>query len=276
MSKSTLSERLEEAVKAVRKHTDIVPEVAMVLGSGLGSLADEVENPVEIPYKDIPGFSVSTVHGHVGSLILGTLEGRYVAILKGRVHFYEGHAMADIVFPVRALHALGAQKLIVTNAAGGIREDLSVGDLVLLTDHINFMGTNPLIGPNDDKIGPRFPPMSRAYTPALRELAHAVAEEVGFKLAEGVYVAMSGPSYETPAEIRMLHSFGADVVGMSTVPETIAAVHCGMQVLGISCVTNVLHNGPSKDTHEDVLKAAAAAKPRFINLVRGVVRNLGK
>lgn len=276
MSKSSLSEMIADAVKAIRKYTDIVPEVAMVLGSGLGSLADQVENPVEVPYKDIPGFSVSTVHGHVGSMVLGTLEGRPVAILKGRVHYYEGHKMENIVFPIRVLHALGADTLVVTNAAGGIRDDLKVGDLMLITDHINFMGFNPLIGPNDEKIGPRFPPMSRAYTPELQVLARKVAEQVGFKLAEGVYVAMSGPSYETPAEIRMLKGFGADVVGMSTVPETIAAVHCGMKVVGISCVTNVLHHGPSNDTHEDVLRAAAEAKPRFINLVRGIVRELNK
>jgi len=272
----SLSEKLEAAVAAIRQHTDIVPETAMILGSGLGSLADQVENPVEVPYKDIPGFSVSTVHGHVGSLVLGTLEGRYVAILKGRVHYYEGHKMENIIFPVRVLHALGAKTLVVTNAAGGINEKLNVGDLMLITDHINFMGANPLVGPNDEKIGPRFPPMSRAYTPELQEVARRVAKEVGFNLAEGVYVAMSGPSYETPAEIRMLKGFGADVVGMSTVPEVIAAAHCGLKVIGISCVTNVLHKGPSKDTHEDVLKAAAEAKPRFINLVRGIVRELGK
>ncbi|MBQ7501663.1 purine-nucleoside phosphorylase [bacterium] len=272
----SLSEKLEAAVAAIRQYTDIVPETAMILGSGLGSLADQVENPVEVPYKDIPGFSVSTVHGHVGSLVLGTLEGRYVAILKGRVHYYEGHKMENIIFPVRVLHALGAKTLVVTNAAGGINEKLNVGDLMLITDHINFMGANPLVGPNDEKIGPRFPPMSRAYTPELQEVARKVAKEVGFNLAEGVYVAMSGPSYETPAEIRMLKGFGADVVGMSTVPEVIAAAHCGLKVIGISCVTNVLHKGPSKDTHEDVLKAAADAKPRFINLVRGIVRELGK
>lgn len=275
MSKS-LSEMIEDAVKGIRKYTDIVPDIAMILGSGLGSLADQVEDPVEVPYKDIPGFSVSTVHGHVGSMVLGKLEGHNVAVLKGRVHYYEGHKMENIIFPVRVLHALGAGTLVVTNAAGGIREDLNVGDLMIITDHINFMGTNPLIGPNDEKIGPRFPPMSRAYTPELQALAHKVAEKAGFKLAEGVYVAMSGPSYETPAEIRMLKGFGADVVGMSTVPETIAAAHCGMKVLGISCVTNVLHKGPSTDTHENVLKAAADAKPRFINLVRGIVREFDK
>lgn len=272
MSKSTLSEMIADAVKGIRKYTDLVPEIAMVLGSGLGSLADQVENPVEIPYKDIPGFPVSTVHGHVGSLVLGALEGHTVAILKGRIHYYEGRKMEEVIFPVRVLHALGAGTLVVTNAAGGIRDDLQVGDLMLITDHINFMGTNPLIGSNDDQIGPRFPPMSKAYTPKLQELARSLARELKMPLAEGVYVAMSGPSYETPAEIRMLKSFGADVVGMSTVPETIAAVHCGMQVVGISCVTNILHAGPSCDTHEDVLLAAAAAKPRFINLVRGIVR----
>ncbi len=273
MSQS-ITEVIAAAVEAVRKKTDIVPEAAMVLGSGLGSLADEVENPVEIPFGEIPGFAASTVHGHAGALVLGTLEGRKVGILRGRVHFYEGHSMQQIILPIRVLHALGAGTLIVTNACGGISPTLRVGDLMLITDHINLMGTNPLIGPNDDKLGPRFPPMSQAYTKDLQELARRVASQVGFSLAEGVYCALTGPSYETPAEIKMLGRIGADAVGMSTVPEVIAAVHCGMRVLGISCVTNILHQGPSKDTHEDVLKAASDAHPRFIGLVRGVVREL--
>lgn len=269
-----ISEVIAGAVAAVRRKTSLVPEVAMVLGSGLGSLADEVQDAVEIPFKDIPGFAASTVHGHVGALVLGYLEGRPVGVLKGRVHYYEGHSMAQIVLPVRVLHALGAHTLVVTNACGGISPDLSVGDLMLISDHLNLMGNNPLIGPNDDTLGPRFPAMSQAYNGQLRELAKSVAGKLGFELAEGVYCGLTGPSYETPAEINMLHRLGGDAVGMSTVPETIAAVHCGMRVLGISCVTNVLHQGPSKDTHEDVLKAASNAKPRFIGLVRGVVREM--
>lgn len=270
----TISSVIASAVAAIRQKTDIVPEVAMVLGSGLGSLADEVENAVEIPFKDIPGFASSTVHGHVGALVLGYLEGRPVGILRGRVHYYEGHSMASIVLPVRVLHGLGAKTLVVTNASGGINDAFHVGDLMLITDHLNLMGNNPLIGANDDQLGPRFPPMSQAYTVELQELARKVAGSVGFRLQEGVYAGLTGPSYETPAEIRMLKTIGADAVGMSTVPETIAAVHCGMRVLGISCITNVLHQGPSQDTHESVLKAASDAHPRFVGLVRGVVREM--
>lgn len=270
----SITDTIEAAVKAVRKKTDIVPEVAMVLGSGLGSLADEVTNAVEVPFSEIPGFAVSTVHGHVGALVLGYLEGRPVAVLRGRVHFYEGYPMERIVLPVRMMHALGAKTLVVTNASGGINPSFKVGDLMLMRDHINLMGTNPLIGPNDDKLGPRFPPMSGAYCQELQDLARSVAAKNNFTLAEGVYCALTGPSYETPAEIHMLSVLGADAVGMSTAPETIAAVHCGMRVLGISCITNVLHNGPSKDNHESVLKAAAEAHPRFVNLVRGVVREM--
>lgn len=275
MSES-LSAMIARAAEAVRRHTDLVPEVAMVLGSGLGSLADEVEDPVEIPFSGIPGFAASTVHGHVGALVLGHLEGRPVGVLRGRVHYYEGHDMAQIVLPVRVLRALGASTLVVTNASGGISRHLQVGELMLIRDHINLMGGTPLRGPNDEAIGPRFPVMSRAYDPDLQDLARKVAAKAGFELAEGVYCALSGPSYETPAEIRMLGILGADAVGMSTAPETIAAVHCGMRVLGISCVTNVLYQGPSQDTHEDVLRAAAEARPRFIALVRGVVREMSR
>ncbi len=273
MSES-LSASIDRAVQAVRRRTDLVPEVALVLGSGLGGLADEVEEAVVLPFSEIPGFATSTVHGHVGSLVLGRLEGRPVGVLKGRVHYYEGHSMAQVVMPVRVLRALGARTLVVTNACGGISEHLRVGDLMLIRDHINLMGDNPLRGPNDEKLGPRFPPMSRAYDPDLLSLARRIADGVGFTPAEGVYCALAGPSYETPAEIRMLGRMGADAVGMSTAPETIAAVHCGMRVLGVSCVTNILHQGPSQDTHEDVLRAAAEARPRFVALVRGVVREI--
>ncbi len=270
----SIIESVSAAVAAVRAKTDIIPEIAMILGSGLGSLADEIENPISISFGDIPGFAASTVHGHVGELVIGDLEGHKVCIMRGRVHFYEGITMQQVVFPVRVMHALGAKTLIVTNACGGISPSLKVGDLMLIKDHINFMGTNPLIGPNCEELGPRFPAMSRAYGEELRQIAKGVADKLGFKLAEGVYWAMSGPSYETPAEIHMIGMLGGDAVGMSTVPEVIAASHCGMRILGISCVTNVLHQGPSNDTHEDVLHAADEARPRFINLVRGVVKEL--
>lgn len=267
---------ITRAAEAVRRITDLKPRVAMILGSGLGGLADEVEDAVAIPFAEIPGFSASTVHGHVGAMVLGHLEGVPVAVLRGRVHYYEGHSMTQLALPVRVMRALGAEALIVTNACGGITPNLKVGDLMLISDHINLMGDNPLRGPNDENLGPRFPVMSRAYDPAFQQAAREVADRAGFTLAEGVYCALAGPSYETPAEIRMLGRLGADAVGMSTAPETIAAVHVGMRVLGISCVTNVLYQGPSQDTHDDVLKAAADARPRFIALVRGVLKEMGR
>lgn len=267
---------ITRAAEAIRRMADLQPRVAMILGSGLGSLADEVEGGIDIPFAEIPGFSTSTVHGHVGSMVLGHLEGVPVAVLRGRVHYYEGNSMSQIALPVRVMRALGAEMLVVTNACGGISPNLKVGDLMLISDHINLMGDNPLRGPNDEDLGPRFPVMSQAYDPRLQELARTVAGRAGFTLAEGVYCALAGPSYETPAEIRMLGRLGADAVGMSTAPETIAAVHAGMRVLGISCVTNVLYQGPSQDTHEDVLRAAAEAKPRFIALVRGVVKEIAR
>ena len=273
MSQSII-ECVSAAVAAVRAKTDIVPEIAMILGSGLGCLADEIKDPITIAFGDIPGFATSTVHGHAGELVIGTLEGHKVCIMRGRVHFYEGITIQQVVFPVRVMHALGAQTLVVTNACGGIRPDLSVGDLMLINDHINFMGRNPLIGPNCEELGPRFPAMSHAYDEELRQIAKKTASSLGFEVKEGVYWVMSGPSFETPAEVRMIGILGGDAVGMSTVPEVIAAVHCGMRVLGISCITNVLHQGPSNDTHEDVLKAAAEARPRFVSLVRGVVKEL--
>ena len=273
MSQSIV-ECVSAAVAAVRAKTDLVPEIAMILGSGLGSLADEVENPVAVSFGDIPGFAASTVSGHVGELVIGTLEGHIVCIMRGRVHFYEGITMRQVTFPVRVMKALGAKTLIVTNASGGINPKFKVGDLMLISDHINFTGTNPLIGPNEEELGPRFPAMSRAYDAELREKARQVAAKLNIHLQEGVYWGNSGPSYETPAEIKMIGILGGDAVGMSTVPEVIVASHAGLRVLGISCITNVLHQGPSADTHTDVLNAANAARPRFINLVRGIVKEI--
>ena len=273
MSQS-LVECVSAAVAAVRAKTDLVPEIAMILGSGLGSIADEVENPVAVSYKDIPGFASSTVQGHVGELVIGKLEGHVVCIMRGRVHYYEGITMKQVTFPVRVMHALGAKTLFVTNAAGGVATRLSVGDLMVISDHINFMGTNPLIGPNEEELGPRFPAMAHAYDLDLRLKAKEVAAAQGINLQEGVYWANSGPSFETPAEVRMIGILGGDAVGMSTVPEVIVAKHAGMKVFGVSCITNVLHQGPSKDTHHEVLQAAASARPRFIRLIRGVVKAL--
>lgn len=246
----------------------------MILGSGLGVLADEVEDAVSIPYEDIPHFAISTVPGHAGRLVLGRLGGRPVAVMQGRVHYYEGYSMAEITFPVRVMKALGAGILVVTNACGGIHPKFYPGDLMLIADHINMMGANPLRGPNVDELGTRFPPMSRAYDAELRNLAHDIACHSGIKLQEGVYCGLAGPSFETPSEVRYLERVGADAVGMSTVPEVIVARHASMRVIGLSCVTNVLHQGPSNDTHEDVLAAAAAATPKLVALLRELMGRL--
>ena len=270
----TLPEQIQEAVSTIRKHTDIEIDVGMVLGSGLGRLADEVENPTSLDYADIPHFPQSTVPGHAGELVLGKFQGRKVAIMRGRVHFYEGQTLQKLTFPVRVMRALGARYLVVTNSAGGINPTFVPGDLMLLSDHINMTGSNPLIGKNYEELGPRFPPMSRAYDGELRREARRVAAKIGVDLKEGVYTALSGPSYETPAEIRFLDRIGSDAVGMSTVPETIVANHAGMKVLGISCITNVLHSGPSTDTHEDVLEAANGASQKLIALVKGMIGEL--
>lgn len=252
------------------------PEIAMVLGSGLGGLADELESRVEVAYATIPGFSSSTVAGHAGRLVLGRLEGREVVAMQGRVHLYEGYPAPSVALPVRVMLRLGAKILLVTNAAGGIRPEYAAGDLMLISDHLNLTGTSSLLGPNDPALGPRFPDMSAAYDPALRELARSVGKDAGVPLHEGVYAGMLGPAYETPAEVRMLGGMGADAVGMSTVLEVIAAVHMGARVLGISCISNPaagLSDEPLR--HEDVQEAADKARGRLTQLVRGVVARAG-
>ncbi|MCH3971513.1 MAG: purine-nucleoside phosphorylase [Oscillospiraceae bacterium] len=234
-----MQDKIRAAAAAVRAKTDIVPTVGVVLGSGLGGLADSVEKPCVLPYCQLPGFVPSTAPGHAGQLLLGKIGAVPVVCMQGRLHYYEGYTMENIVFPVRVMKALGIKTLILTNASGGVNLNFQAGDLMLLTDHINFLGTNPLIGPNDEKIGPRFPDMSHIYTPALQKLALKAADVCGIPLKQGVYLATTGPSYETPAEIRMFRTLGADAVGMSTVPEAIAAAHCGLQVLGFSMITNM-------------------------------------
>ena len=215
------------------------PEIGIVLGSGLGGLADRIAAPVFVPYQALPGFPVSTAPGHKGRFVFGRLGGKSVVCMQGRVHYYEGHPMSALAVPVRVMQALGIKKLILTNACGGVNYDFSVGDIMLIDDHINMMGTNPLIGPNDDAFGPRFPDMSAVYSPALRAAADAAGKALGIPLRHGVYLGYMGPSYETPAEIRAFRTLGADAVGMSTVPEAIAASHCGLPVLGISLITNM-------------------------------------
>ncbi|MCE7791092.1 purine-nucleoside phosphorylase [Salipaludibacillus sp. CUR1] len=255
-------------------HTLMKPQVGMILGSGLGELADEIENAVRIPYTDIPFFPSSTVAGHKGQLVIGTLEGVSVIAMQGRFHYYEGYTMQQVTFPVRVMRELGCETLIVTNACGGMNENFKPGDLMLIEDHINFTGSNPLIGENLDKYGPRFPDMSRAYTPALKDLALKTADELHYNLQRGVYAAVSGPVYMSAAELIMLRRLGADVVGMSTVPEAVTARHMGMNVLGISCITDMAIGETIEGiTHEEVMEVAERTKPRFKSFVRSLLKN---
>jgi purine-nucleoside phosphorylase len=264
-----------DAVRAVRARTTLEPDVGVILGTGLGALAEAIEAEATIPYADIPGFLVPTVESHAGRLLVGTLAGRRVAAMQGRFHLYEGYALRDVTFPVRVLRALGARTLIVSNVSGGMHPQWAAGDLVLLADHINLLADNPLVGPNDDRDGPRFPDLTDAYDPALRALARAVALEQKITLREGVYVAVPGPNLETRAEYRMLRAFGADIVGMSTVPEVIVARHQAMRVLGLSIITDLcLPDALEPASVERILAVARAAEPRLAALVRGVVARL--
>ena len=263
---------IDDAVAFIRTQTPLVPRAAVILGSGLGGFADRVEDAVEIPYGEIPGWPVSTALGHSGTLVLGTFAGVPLAVMKGRAHLYEGHAADRAVFGGRVLGRLGAGALVVTNACGGVREDLTPGDLVLLSDHLNLQGTSPLVGPNDDTLGPRFPDMSNAYDPELRAIAHAAAARLGQALSEGVYAAWLGPAFETPAEIRMIRILGADLVGMSTVPEVLAARHMGLRCLAISCVTNMAAGIlPEPIDAEHVLIVGAQAQDRLTALLAEVL-----
>ena len=266
---------IAEAVRAVQARMTLAPDVAVILGTGLGGLVNEMRVATRIPYEEIPGFPLSTVESHAGRLLFGTLAGRQVAAMQGRFHRYEGYSLQQIAFPVRVLHALGARTLVVSNACGGMHPLWSPGDLMLIADHINLLGDNPLVGPNDDRIGPRFPDMSEPYDAQLRALARAVALEQGIPLREGVYVAVAGPNLETRAEYRMLRALGADVVGMSTVPEVIAAVHAGMRVLGVSIITDqCLPDALEPATLERIVAVARAAEPKLTALIRGVLERL--
>ncbi|HZI27465.1 MAG TPA: purine-nucleoside phosphorylase [Gemmatimonadaceae bacterium] len=267
-----VTERIEEAADAVRRRIREAPEVAIVLGTGLGGLASGIEAPTVIDYQDIPGFPLSTVESHAGRLIAGRLAGRSVLAMQGRFHRYEGYSLQQATFPVRVLRQLGARTLIVSNACGGMHPDWQAGDLMLIADHINLLGDNPLVGPNDDRLGPRFPDYSSAYDSSLRALAKAVAAEQGTTLREGVYVAVAGPNLETRAEYRMLREFGADVVGMSTVPEVLVAIHGGMRVLGISIITDMcIPETLEPASLEKILAVAGKAEPELTELVAGVI-----
>jgi purine-nucleoside phosphorylase len=266
---------IDAALRAVRARTKFVPDVAIILGTGLGELADDVAVETQMPYGEIPGFPLSTVESHAGRLLLGTLSGQRVVALQGRFHHYEGYTLQQIAFPVRVLKALGAKTLVVSNACGGMHPLWSPGDLMLIADHINLLGDNPLVGPNDDALGPRFPDLSEPYDAELRALARAVALERGIPLREGVYVAVAGPNLETRAEYRMLRTLGADVVGMSTVPEVITARHMDMRVLGVSIITDqCLPDALEPASVERIIAVARAAEPRLTMLIRGVLERL--
>lgn len=266
---------IDAAVAAVRARTPLVPDVALILGTGLGALGRAITVECEIPYGDIPGFPLSTVESHAGRLLVGMLGGRRVMAMQGRFHRYEGYSLQQVTFPVRVLHALGASVLVVSNACGGMNPQWAPGDLMLIADHINLLGDNPLIGPHEAALGDRFPDMSAPYDAALRAVARQVAAERGLTLREGVYVAVQGPNLETRAEYRMLHALGADVVGMSTVPEVIVAVQAGMRVLGLSIITDQCLPDTLQPAHlERIIATAAAAEPHLTALVHGVLERL--
>ncbi|MBM3907780.1 MAG: purine-nucleoside phosphorylase [Gemmatimonadetes bacterium] len=269
------SAAVDAAVAAVRARTALVPEVALILGTGLGGLGKAITVECTIPYADLPGFPLATVESHAGRLLVGTLAGKRVMAMQGRFHRYEGYALQQVTFPVRVLRALGASTLIVSNACGGMHPQWAAGDLMLIADHINLLGDNPLIGPHDAAFGDRFPDMSAPYDAALRAVARAVATERGITLREGVYVAVAGPNLETRAEYRMLRALGADVVGMSTVPEVIVAVQSGMRVLGLSIITDLcLPDTLEPANLEAILATAGRAEPHLEALVRGVMERL--
>ncbi len=263
---------LTKASDYIKSKLDYVPEFGMVLGSGLGVLGDEVEKPVIIKYEEIPGFPRSTVEGHAGHLVIGTLEGKKVLVMQGRFHYYEGYSYDTVVFPVRVMKLLGINKFLVTNASGGVNKNFNPGDLMIISDHIKFDVNGPLRGSNFDNFGPRFPDMSDAYKKSLRSMAKDAGKALNIPLQEGVYGFMGGPNYETPAEIRMLGIIGADAVGMSTAPEVLVAAHAGMDILGISCITNMAAGVLDQPLdHSEVMETAAKVRDNFISLVRKIV-----
>ncbi len=273
-------EQIDDVVNAIRSQITHQPEIGIVLGSGLGSLADSVAQAQSIPFSSLPHWPLSTVHGHAGRLVVGLLEGQPVLVMQGRIHYYEGYSMSQVTMPIRVMQRLGIKTLIVTNAAGGVNPDFTPGDLMLITDHINFVGMaglNPLIGPNMEVFGPRFPDMSQAYDRQLLAIAREVGRDANLVLQEGVYIGLSGPSFETPADLRFLRYIGADAVGMSTVAEVTVARHGGMRVLGVSGISNKANlDGNTITTHEEVLEAGQVLTPKLESLVRGVLRRIGQ
>ena len=271
-------EQIDETVQAIRSRTSYQPRVAIILGSGLNALAESVQKADIIPFGELPYFPVSTVQGHTGRLVIGGLEGQTVLVMQGRVHFYEGYSMNQVTMPIRVMKRLGIEILIVTNAAGGVNPDFLPGEVMLITDHLNIMGmtgNNPLMGPNIDEFGPRFPDMSQAYDRPLAVLARSVAKDRGLTLREGVYAGLSGPSFESPAELRFLRLVGADAVGMSTVPEVIVARHAGLRVLGFSGISNKANlDGSTVTTHQEVIQAGEVITPKVEAIIRGVLRGM--
>jgi purine-nucleoside phosphorylase len=275
LSHETLYERAEHAARTVRARMTDEPRVALVLGSGLGAFADDLEDAIAIPFAEIPGFARSTVEGHAGRLVAGKVDGVTIAVMQGRFHFYEGYSLEEVTFPVRVLGLLGAKSLVLTNAAGGLNNTLRQGSLMLISDHLNLMGVNPLRGANDARFGVRFPDMTEVYDRAFQEVAICEAHAISTELRRGVYAALAGPSYETPAEIRMLRALGADAVGMSTVPEAIVARHMGLKVLGISCITNMAAGVLDKPiVHEEVIETGERVRVTFTELLRRVIPKL--
>jgi len=266
---------VNKTLNYIKDKLKIMPQIGLILGSGLGVLAEEITNPVFLPYQDIPGFPVSTVEGHAGRLVTGELAGVPVLTMQGRFHYYEGYEMDKVTFPIRVMQGLGIKQLLVTNAAGGINLSFEPGSIMIITDHINLMGTNPLIGSNRDDFGPRFPDMTLAYCPQLQRVVKTVAQDLQITVKEGVYVGVTGPSYETPAEIRYLRAIGADAVGMSTVPEVIIANHGGMSVLGISCITNMAAGVTGQRlNHNEVIETANKVRENLRLLLLGIINNL--
>jgi purine-nucleoside phosphorylase len=267
-----LYERAEHAARIIRSRTTETPRVAIVLGSGLGGFADDFDEPVGIPYEEIPGFGRSTAEGHAGRLVIGKVDQVPLIAMQGRVHFYEGYSLEQVTFPIRAFKLLGIKTLILTNAAGGVNVQLTQGALMVLSDHVNLMGDNPLRGPNDSRFGPRFPDLTSAYSPELQEIAVEEAKALGIEIRRGIYAALAGPSYETPAEIHLLRSLGADAVGMSTVPEVIVARQMNIEVLGISCITNMAAGISDQPiNHEEVMATGIRVRETFTQLLRRVV-----
>lgn len=269
-----LSEQLTETAAYIQSKGVKEVEFGLILGSGLGELGDEIDNPIVIPYEDIPNFPVSTVVGHAGQLVYGDLSGKKVLAMQGRFHFYEGNTMQVVTFPVRVMKALGAHSMIVTNAAGGVNTSFTPGNLMLITDQINFTGTNPLIGENDENLGPRFPDMSEPYDKEYGKVTRQVADQLKITLQQGVYMGYTGPTYETPAEIRMSRAMGADAVGMSTVPEVIVARHMSMRVLGITCVTNLAAGMQANLNHAEVVETTERVKADFKSLIKETLKNI--